>query len=87
MIALLLPISRLGVFGRRNGALLFTAVGLWAIARFVVAFTWRDAPVAAPLGTDQLLLLGVVAVVIVLLSERGSRARQARPLDSEIAAA
>ena len=36
-------------------------LGLWAVARFVAAFTWRDAQVLGPLVADQLILLALVA--------------------------
>jgi prolipoprotein diacylglyceryltransferase len=49
----------LGVFRKRNGAAFFLAVGLWAIARAVVAATWRDPAVAGSLSAAQLLAVGV----------------------------
>jgi phosphatidylglycerol:prolipoprotein diacylglycerol transferase len=57
-------ISRLEVMARREGAALFIALGLWAIARFVVGSTWRDPSTIEGLRTEQLLavLVGVVAV-------------------------
>jgi len=57
--------SRIEVVARRDGAALYVALGLWAVARFVVAFTWRDPPVIGPLRMEQLqlVLIGVVAVV------------------------
>jgi hypothetical protein len=42
-----------------------TVIGLWALARFVAAFTWRDARVLGPFGADQLILLSVAAVASV----------------------
>ena len=36
-----------------------TALGLWAAARFAVAFTWRDAHVYGSLDVEQLILLAV----------------------------
>jgi hypothetical protein len=42
-----------------------TMIGLWALARFAVAFTWRDAEVAGPLNAEQLLLLGVIAAAFL----------------------
>jgi prolipoprotein diacylglyceryltransferase len=66
----LLLASRLEVVGRRDGAAMFVALGLWSIARFVVAFTWRDAPTLGPLRTEQLLALVVLAIAIIGFVER-----------------
>lgn len=55
-----------GLAPRREWAVLtgfrrfLTAMCLWAVARFAVAFTWRDAHVLGPLGVEQLLLVGVL---------------------------
>lgn len=61
---------RLEVVARRDGAALFVALGLWAVARFVVAFTWRDAAVLGPLRIDQVLSLLVASLAVVGLVER-----------------
>ena len=49
-IAGLAALGRVEVVARRDGAALFVALGLWAIARFLVAFTWRDPAVLGPLA-------------------------------------
>lgn len=41
-----------------------TVLGLWAAARFAVAFTWRDAQVYRSLDVEQLILLGVAALTL-----------------------
>jgi phosphatidylglycerol---prolipoprotein diacylglyceryl transferase len=74
-IVVLAAISRWEVISRRDGAALFAAVGLWAIARFVVAFTWRDAIVVGPFRIEQVLLL-----VLIALSGIGLIERQRAPL-------
>ena len=51
-------LARVEVIARRDGAAMFAAIGLWAIARFVVAFTWRDPAALGPLRMEQLLDLG-----------------------------
>lgn len=56
---------RTGFMRRGNGATLFLALGLWAAARFAVAFTWRDAAVVGPLRMEQLLLVGVELVALI----------------------
>jgi len=48
-----------GIFRRRNGASFFLALGLWAIARAMVATTWRDPAVLGSLSAAQLLALGL----------------------------
>jgi phosphatidylglycerol---prolipoprotein diacylglyceryl transferase len=62
--------SRLEFVARRDGAALFAALGLWALGRFVIAFTWRDPVTAGPLRVEQVLLLLVVAVAAAGLIER-----------------
>lgn len=62
--------SRLEVVARRDGAAMFVALGLWAIGRFLVGFTWRDATVVGPLRTEQLLALVVLAIAIAGFVER-----------------
>jgi phosphatidylglycerol:prolipoprotein diacylglycerol transferase len=62
--------SRLEFVSRRDGAALYAALGLWAIGRFVVAFTWRDPAIAGPLRAEQVLLLIVAIVAAVGLFER-----------------
>ena len=63
-------VSRVEFIARRDGAALFAALGLWALARFAVAYTWRDPAVAGPLGMDQLLALGLVLLAALGLLER-----------------
>ena len=79
-IVVLLAASRIGVIARRDGAALYLALGLWAVARFVVAFTWRDPATVGPLNVEQVQLLFVGLVAIVGLVER-SRAPLQVPLD------
>lgn len=55
---------------RGNGVVLFLALGLWAAARFVVAFVWRDPVELGPLRVDQVLSLLVVALAVIGLAER-----------------
>jgi len=62
--------SRLEVVARRDGAAMFVALGLWAIARFLVGFTWRDSAVLGPLRTEQLLALVVLGIAIAGFVER-----------------
>ena len=64
-------LARPGLAPRREWRLLtgrrryLTAVSLWALARFAVAFTWRDARVLGPFTAEQLILLLVAAAALV----------------------
>ena len=62
--------SRLEFVNRRDGAAMYAALGLWAIGRFAIAFTWRDPVVAGPLRAEQVLLLLVAVVAAAGLFER-----------------
>jgi prolipoprotein diacylglyceryltransferase len=76
-------IVRPGLAPRRDWAAItggrryLTVVGLWAIVRFVAAFTWRDAHIVGPFGADQ-LVLAAVAVVALLGSPAVTALRRAR---------
>jgi prolipoprotein diacylglyceryltransferase len=79
-IAVLAVISRARVFARRDGAVLFVAVGLWALARVAVASTWRDPVAVGPLRMEQALALALLAVSVVGFA---LRARRPMPLPRE----
>ncbi|HUQ79012.1 MAG TPA: prolipoprotein diacylglyceryl transferase family protein [Patescibacteria group bacterium] len=49
-----------------DGRLFLIGIGLWALARAVVASTWRDPLVAGPLRGEQVIDLAVVASAAVL---------------------
>ncbi|HUG29773.1 MAG TPA: prolipoprotein diacylglyceryl transferase family protein [Candidatus Limnocylindria bacterium] len=70
VLAVVAILGRTRTFARRDGAILYVALLLWAGARFVVAFTWRDPVVAGPLRTEQLLLIVVVILALLGLLER-----------------
>jgi len=65
-----LAASRLEVVARRDGAAMFVALGLWAVARVLVGLTWRDSAVLGPLGAEQLFALLVLAIAVVGFVER-----------------
>jgi prolipoprotein diacylglyceryltransferase len=52
--------------GRNGGAFLF-GIGTWAIARAIVAVTWRDPEVIGPLRMDQVISIAIAAVSYVLM--------------------
>lgn len=69
-IGVLAVVSRWEVIARRDGAAFFVALGLWALARFAVAFTWRDPAVAGPFSAEQVMLLILGALALVGIIER-----------------
>ncbi len=81
-------VVRPGLAPRREWRLLsgyrrfLTALGLWSVARFAAAFTWRDALVAGPLRAEQVVLLFVFAACAVIFAVGGlwewRRARAAK---------
>ena len=82
-IAGLAAAGRIEVIARRDGAAMFAAIGLWAIARFLVAFTWRDPAALGPLRMEQLLDLGLLAVAGLGLLER-ARAPLEAPVEPRV---
>lgn len=63
-------LSRVEVIARRDGGALYAALALWAIARFFIAFTWRDPTLVGPFRMEHLLALAVVVVALLGLIER-----------------
>ena len=82
-IAGLAAAARIEVIARRDGAAMFAAIGLWAIARFLVAFTWRDPGALGPLRMEQLLDVGLIAVAGLGLLER-ARAPLEAPVEPRV---
>ena len=58
----------LGVFRGRNGGAFFLGLGLWAIARALVAFTWRDPQVIGPFNMDQVISIVIASVSLALMA-------------------
>jgi prolipoprotein diacylglyceryltransferase len=56
--------------GRNGGALLF-GIGLWAVARALVALSWRDPVVVGPLRMDQVISIVVAGVSFALMAAIG----------------
>jgi phosphatidylglycerol---prolipoprotein diacylglyceryl transferase len=79
----LAALGRIEVIARRDGAAMFAAIGLWAIARFLVAFTWRDSTELGPFRIEQLLDLGLLAVAGLGLLER-ARAPLVAPVEPRV---
>ena len=79
----------IGVFRGRNGAAFFLALSLWALARALVATTWRDPAVLGPLSADQAISIAIAAASAALLAVLGvsAAARRGRPASGESAPA
>jgi phosphatidylglycerol---prolipoprotein diacylglyceryl transferase len=84
IVALAIGYARFDVIARRDGGALFAAVGLWAVARFEVAFAWRDHAILGPLSTEQVLLGLVATLAAIGLFERARAPLQA-PVEPEAA--
>jgi prolipoprotein diacylglyceryltransferase len=57
-----------GVFRGRNGGAFLLGLGLWAIARGLVASSWRDPQVIGPLNMDQVISIVIAAVSLALVA-------------------
>lgn len=69
-----------------DGRLFALALGCWAIVRFVVAGTWRDATVVASLNAEQLLDIGIFILAVAIFIILVLRARR-RPTTTLVTAA
>ena len=90
VLADVLVLGRFGPFRIGDGRRFVVALGGWAIVRFVVAFFWRDAPVAGPLRAEQLLDLGLFligAILLVVLARRPATIAETTPSSSSSAVA
>jgi phosphatidylglycerol:prolipoprotein diacylglycerol transferase len=77
-IVLLVLLLGLGAFHARNGSAFFVGLGLWALGRFAVTFTWRDDAILGPVRAGGFIALGVVACALaglVLARWAAARAR------------
>ena len=75
--------GRIEFIARRDGAAMFAALALWAVARFLVGFTWRDPAAVGPLRMEQLLDIGVLAIAALGLLER-ARAPLHAPVERRV---
>ncbi len=78
--------TRVGPLSRRNGTAMFLGLGLWAVARVVVGFTWRDDRIIGPLGMEQGLAIVVLVGAGIALAQRlraGGEAPATGRLDPE----
>jgi phosphatidylglycerol:prolipoprotein diacylglycerol transferase len=83
ILAVLTVVLILGAFGRRDGSLFFTAIGLWAVARALVSSTWRDPVVTGRFNAGGLVAIGIAAgCAVALLVLAARRRRTATRADS-----
>jgi len=64
VLVIVILIARRSVLRRADGRLFAVAIALWALARAAVATTWRDPAVLGPFGAEQLLTLGLAAIML-----------------------
>ena len=75
VIAVVLVLGWFGPFRAGRGRRFLLVLAGWAIVRFMVAFTWRDAPVLGSLRVEQLLDIGLLIVALgALVATRRSPA-------------
>jgi phosphatidylglycerol:prolipoprotein diacylglycerol transferase len=86
-IAVLLVVgllSLLPVLRRPDGRLFLVALAAWALARAVVASTWRDPVVAGPLRAEQAIDLVVAVGALALAALAADRGRDAIDPDAAL---
>lgn len=66
VLGLVVGVVAAGGFRRHDGLLFLATLEAWIVARFVVAFTWRDPAILGPLNADQLISLAILAGCLVL---------------------
>jgi phosphatidylglycerol:prolipoprotein diacylglycerol transferase len=71
-----------GRLDRPDGRAFVAALAMWTVARFVVAFTWRDPEVVGPLRADQVISLAIVAGCAILGAVLSRRERRRPAADA-----
>ena len=81
VLVVVIVLARFTPLRRADGRLYAVGIGLWALARGLVASTWRDPDVVGGLNAEQLICLAVAAgmlgaaVAATLQRRRGARVR------------
>lgn len=68
VMAILAAFLAAGAFPRRGAGAFLLGIAMWAVARLLVAFTWRDRTVLGPLSADQLISIAIAAGALLLLT-------------------
>jgi len=76
ILVVLMAVMWIGAFTRPDGRVLFVGIAVWAVARAVVATTWRDEAVVGGLNAGSLIAIAVgigCLVVVIAMTLRASR--------------
>jgi prolipoprotein diacylglyceryltransferase len=74
-----LVLALIGPLRRRPVTLFAAGVGLWALGRFAVAYTWRDPVLVGELNGDQLVTIGIAIVCgLAIVGSLGAAVRERR---------
>jgi phosphatidylglycerol:prolipoprotein diacylglycerol transferase len=76
VLAIVLIVALGAPLRRRDGRLFLVALALWALARALVASTWRDPLVVGPFRAEQLIDLLVAAGAMIVFAVLTTRARR-----------
>ena len=78
-LVVVLLLALVGPLRRRPVILFSVGIGLWAIGRFAVAFTWRDPALVESLNGDQVVTLGIALVCgLAIVGSIGAKVRERR---------
>ena len=75
VLAVMAALLAAGRFPRRGAGAFLLGLALWAVARALVAFTWRDVAPPGQLSADQVLTLAIAGGAILLLAVVTDRGR------------
>ena len=79
LFAVVMGLLTIPAVRRPDGRAFLIALGVWGLARAIVAATWRDPIAAGPFRLEQVLDLGVVVGSAVLLGLLAVRRRRRGP--------
>ena len=79
VILVLLTLLTLGRSSAARAGVFLLGIALWAIARAIVASTWRNPAVVGSLNMGQVLAIAVAAVMLVLLVVNTAALSRRRP--------
>jgi len=78
VLVVVILLARFSPLRRADGRLFAAGIALWALVRAAVAATWRDPAVVGPFGMEQLLCLGLAAIMLASLVGATSLGRRRR---------
>ena len=78
-LVVVLVLALVGPVRRRPVILFAVGIGLWAIGRFAVAFTWRDPALVGSLNGDQIVTIGIAIVCgLAIVGSVAAKVRERR---------